>query len=130
LDPGKDVEALSKIAYLQSCDQLELQLVKSDATDESALSLLITSLRFPIGGCFQLTLVLSDQLFLNQSQDTFAAPHDAKLKVFEKFAAAVDVNSLDFYVAFSSLSGLLGLAGQSNYARWVSICLLRCWPEL
>ncbi|KAJ7879268.1 hypothetical protein B0H14DRAFT_2341509, partial [Mycena olivaceomarginata] len=116
LDPGKDVEALSKIAYLQSCDQLELQLVKSDATDESALSLLITSLRFPIGGCFQLTLVLSDQLFLNQSQDTFAAPHDAKLKVFEKFAAAVDVNSLDFYVAFSSLSGLLGLAGQSNYA--------------
>ncbi|KAJ7205481.1 hypothetical protein GGX14DRAFT_367915, partial [Mycena pura] len=116
LDPEKDVEALSKIAYLQSCNQLELQLVKSDATDESALSLLINSLRLPIGGCFQLTMVLSDRLFLNQSQHTFAAPHDAKLKVFEVFAAAVDVNSLDFYVAFSSLSGLLGLAGQSNYA--------------
>ncbi|KAJ6492293.1 hypothetical protein C8R45DRAFT_1137473 [Mycena sanguinolenta] len=121
LDAEKDIEALSKIAYLQSCDQLELQLVKSDATNENDLSLLTTDLRFPVAGCFQLTLVLSDLLFVNQTQESFSAPHDAKLKVFETFAAAVDVNSLDFYVAFSSFSGLLGLAGQSNYA---SACTL------
>ncbi|KAJ6473847.1 hypothetical protein C8R45DRAFT_1011985 [Mycena sanguinolenta] len=121
LDAEKDIEALSKMAYLQSCDQLELQLVKSDATNESDLSLLTAGLQFPIAGCFQLTLVLSDLLFVNQTQETFSAPHDAKLKVFETFAAAVDVNHLDFYVAFSSFSGLLGLAGQSNYA---SACTL------
>ncbi|KAF7371227.1 Polyketide synthase [Mycena sanguinolenta] len=121
LDPEKDIEALSKIAYLHGCHQLELQLVKSDATNESDLSLLTTGLQFPIAGCFQLTLVLSDLLFVNQTQETFAAPHEAKLKVFETFAATVDVESLDFYVAFSSFSGLLGLAGQSNYA---SACTL------
>ncbi|KAF7358664.1 Polyketide synthase [Mycena sanguinolenta] len=121
LDPQKDIETLSKITYLQSCDQLELQLVKSDATNQNDLSLLVTGLQFPVAGCFQLTLVLADLLFLNQTRETFAAPHDAKLKVFDTFAAAVDVHSLDFYVAFSSFSGLLGLAGQSNYA---SACTL------
>jgi hypothetical protein len=78
----------------------------------------VKSLHFPVGGCFQLTLVLSDRLFLNQTRDAFTAPHDAKLKVFEVFAAVVKMDALDFYVVFSSFSGLVGFAGQSNYARW------------
>ncbi|KAJ7609190.1 KR domain-containing protein, partial [Mycena polygramma] len=107
---------VSKIAYLRSCDQLELQLVKCDATDTGATSRLVESIRLPIGGCFQLTLVLSDRLFLNQTRETFAAPQTAKLTVFETFAAVAEIENLDFYVAFSSFSGLVGYVGQSNYA--------------
>ncbi|KAJ6487079.1 hypothetical protein C8R47DRAFT_951995, partial [Mycena vitilis] len=116
LDPARDVDALSKIAYLRSRHELELQLAKCDSTDSSAMLLLVNSLSVPIGGCFQLTLVLSDHLFLNQTQDTFADPHRAKLGVFETFAAVVKIEALDFYVAFSSFSGLIGHVGQSNYA--------------
>lgn len=117
LDPQTDAEALAKLAYLRGRDDLILRLEQCDATDERATSLLVKSLRAPLAGCFQLTLVLSDGLFLNQTQASFTAVHDSKIKVFEVFAAEVDINSLDFYISFSSLSGLIGIAGQSNYAR-------------
>ncbi|KAJ6455209.1 hypothetical protein C8R45DRAFT_846044, partial [Mycena sanguinolenta] len=115
LNPKTDDETLCKLAYLQSCPDLELVLGKCDATDPCATSLLLNSLRFPIAGCFQLTLVLSDGLFSKQTHADFCAAHDSKVKVFEIFANEVDIKSLDFYVAFSSFTGLLGLAGQSNY---------------
>ncbi|KAJ7708733.1 hypothetical protein B0H17DRAFT_1030700 [Mycena rosella] len=116
LDPERDAEALSKIAYLERCGDLVLRLEQCDATDSQATSRLIKSLPKPLAGCFQMTLVLSDALFLNQTPASFAAVHDGKIKVFEVFAAEVDITSLDFYVAFSSLSGLTGSPGQSNYA--------------
>ncbi|KAF7333968.1 Polyketide synthase [Mycena sanguinolenta] len=115
LDPQTDDETLCKLAYLQSCRDLELILQTCDATNACATSLLLNSLRFPIAGCFQLTLVLSDGLFSKQTHDDFCAAYDSKVKVFEVFANEVDITSLDFYVAFSSFTGLLGLAGQSNY---------------
>jgi hypothetical protein len=64
-----------------------------------------------------MTLVLSDGLFLKQTQANFTAVYDSKIKVFEVFAAEVEIDSLDFYIAFSSFTGLIGYAGQSNYAR-------------
>lgn len=94
-----------------------LRLEKCDGTDSEATALLVKSLSVPIAGCFQMTLVLSDALFLKQTQASFSAVHDSKIKIFDVFAGAVDINSLDFYIAFSSLTGLLGHAGQSNYAR-------------
>ncbi|KAJ7776526.1 hypothetical protein DFH07DRAFT_798454 [Mycena maculata] len=116
LDPQTDAEALAKIAYLRGCDDLILRLEKCDATDALATSLLVRSLAVPIAGCFQMTLVLSDALFLKQTQTSFTAVHDSKIKVFEIFSAEVDINFLDFYIAFSSLTGLIGIPGQSNYA--------------
>ncbi|KAJ7782237.1 hypothetical protein DFH07DRAFT_789912 [Mycena maculata] len=116
LDPHTDDEALAKIAYLRGRDDLDLRLAKCDATDARATSLLVESLLVPIAGCFQMTMVLSDALFLEQTQANFTAVHDSKIKVFEVFAAKVDIHSLDFYIAFSSLSGLIGIPGQTNYA--------------
>jgi hypothetical protein len=94
-----------------------LRLEKCDATDVHSTSLLLNSLHKPIAGCFQMTLVLSDALFVKQTQAKFTAVRDSKITVFEVFAAAVHIASLDFYIAFSSLTGLLGYPGQSNYAR-------------
>ncbi|KAJ6555282.1 hypothetical protein B0H10DRAFT_2201676 [Mycena sp. CBHHK59/15] len=115
LDPQTDDDALSKIAYLRACDDLTLRLERCDATSPHATSVLIKSIHVPIAGCFQMTLVLKDALFLHQTQSNFAAVHDSKIKVFEVFSAEVDISTLDFYVAFSSLGGLLGHAGQSSY---------------
>ncbi|KAJ7440955.1 hypothetical protein FB451DRAFT_1442691, partial [Mycena latifolia] len=121
LDPQRDDEALSKVAYLRRCTDLELRLEKCDGTDAHATSSLVKTLLVPIAGCFQMTLVLSDALFLKQTQASFTAVYDSKIKVFEIFAAEVDIKSLDFYIAFSSLAGLLGQPGQSNYSSACTI---------
>ncbi|KAJ7664517.1 hypothetical protein DFH06DRAFT_985983, partial [Mycena polygramma] len=116
LDPERDAEALSKVTYLRNCADLVLRLEKCDATDPSMTFALFQSLPAPLAGVFQMTLVLSDALFLNQKPDSFTVVHDSKVKVFELIAAAIEITSLDFYVAFSSLAGLTGSPGQANYS--------------
>ncbi|KAJ7659556.1 hypothetical protein DFH06DRAFT_1402502 [Mycena polygramma] len=116
LDPDADAIALAKIAYLRSQSGLNLQLEQCDATDEHAMRLLLRNLAAPIAGCFHMPLVLRDALFVDQTHETFKAVQDSKLKVFEIFAAQVTIDKLDFFVGMSSVSGLVGLRGQSNYA--------------
>ncbi|KAJ7690500.1 acyl transferase domain-containing protein [Mycena rosella] len=116
LHPQTDGEALAKVAYLRRCDDLVLRLEKCDATNEQETSLLVKSIILPLAGCFQMTLVLADALFSRQTSANFTTVHDSKIRVFEVFAAEVDITSLDFYIAFSSLTGLIGYAGQSHYA--------------
>ncbi|KAJ7713586.1 hypothetical protein B0H14DRAFT_2311976, partial [Mycena olivaceomarginata] len=63
-----------------------------------------------------MTLALSDALFFNQTHDTFRRLYDSKLRVFEVFSAQIEIESLDFFVALSSVTGLIGVPGVSNYA--------------
>ncbi|KAF7348045.1 Polyketide synthase [Mycena sanguinolenta] len=116
LDPVGDAITLAKLAYLESQEDLEIALERCDATSDREMSYLIDSLPLPIAGCFHMTLVLSDAPFFKQTADTFRTLSDSKLRVFEIFSNKVDVDSLDFFIAFSSISGLLGVMGQTNYA--------------
>ncbi|CAK5267713.1 unnamed protein product [Mycena citricolor] len=112
-----DEESLAKIAWMQTRGNLELRMDACDATSERALASLTDKLSetHPIGGCIQLTLVLSDATFQSQTAAGFKTVRDSKVGVFDAFSHVVDVHALDFYVAFSSLSGLVGLPGQTNY---------------
>jgi hypothetical protein len=121
LDPIEDAMTLAKVSYLRSQNDLELRLEKCDATDAKQMNLLLRSFSLPIAGCFHVALVLSDALFFQQTFETFQSVYDSKLRIFEVFSAQVEIESLDFFVAFSSFSGLLGIMGQSNYARFVLI---------
>ncbi|KAJ7636257.1 hypothetical protein FB45DRAFT_1024384 [Roridomyces roridus] len=116
LDPVKDALDRAKIEYLQSQDDLDVRLVQSDATDVNQMAALVRSLSAPLAGCFLMTMVVSDALFFNQTPDTFRSVYDSKIRAFEVFAGQVDIGTLDFFVALSSISGLVGLVGQSNYA--------------
>ncbi|KAJ6449449.1 hypothetical protein C8R45DRAFT_1084229 [Mycena sanguinolenta] len=116
LDPNADAMTLAKVAYLESQEDLNITFERCDATSEKEMNYLLDSLSFPIAGCFHMTLVLSNAPFFKQTSDTFRALNDSKLGVFEIFSNKVDVDSLDFFVAFSSISGLLGVLGQTNYA--------------
>jgi hypothetical protein len=84
------------------------------------MSALLCSLPAPPAGCFYMTMARSDALFLDQTPEAFRAVHDSKLRVFEIFTELVEIQRLDFVVAISSFSGLVGIPGQSNYARCVS----------
>ncbi|KAJ6483679.1 hypothetical protein DFH09DRAFT_949601, partial [Mycena vulgaris] len=116
LDPVGDAMAFAKFAYLQSQDVLDLRLEQCDATDGEAMNSLLHNLPVPIAGCFHMTLALSDAPFFKQTQKTFDQAYNSKIGVLEVCATQIDIRSLDFFVAISSLSGLVGLMGQSNYA--------------
>ncbi|KAJ7436883.1 hypothetical protein B0H11DRAFT_2178713 [Mycena galericulata] len=116
LDPIHDALTLAKVEYLKRQEDLVLALEPCDATDKDATRVLTEGVQAPIGGCFQMTLVLSEALFLNQTEEALHAVQDSKIRVFETFAAQVDITSLDFFVSFSSFSGLFGLMGESIYS--------------
>ncbi|KAJ6550372.1 polyketide synthase dehydratase-domain-containing protein [Mycena vulgaris] len=116
LDPIKDAIEMAKVTYLKSQDDLNLRLDKCDATDVSQMNVLVRSLPTPLAGCIHMTMVLSDALFFDQTRDTFRSVYDSKLRVFEVFSEQVEIETLDFFVALSSISGLIGVPGQSNYA--------------
>ena len=105
------------LEYLETRQGLKLQLEACDATSFEDMSKMIKSVGSPVGGCMLMTLVLSDALFMKQTEQSFVAVSDSKLKALEIFSSLVPIESLEFFIAFSSFSGLLGNAGQSNYAR-------------
>jgi hypothetical protein len=115
--------AMAKVTYLKNQDDCNLRLDKCDAIDVSQMNILLHSLPVPIAGCFHMTLALSDALFFNQTHDTFRRLYDSKLRVFEVFSAQIKIESLDFFVALSSVTGLIGVPGVSNYARFVIFLL-------
>lgn len=65
-----------------------------------------------------MTAVLIDRTFLMQTHETFEAPFAAKTGAFETLEKVVDIDSLDFVLAFSSVAGMIGNAGQTNYSRF------------
>ncbi|KAJ6460695.1 hypothetical protein C8R47DRAFT_993943, partial [Mycena vitilis] len=118
LDPVDDAITLAKISYLSSLEDLQLQLEACDGTRSDQMGDLVRRLSklAPIAGCFLMALVLSDAVFFEQTRATLDAVYDSKVKMLEVFAAEVDIASLDFFIALSSISGLVGIAGQANYA--------------
>ncbi|KAJ7659066.1 hypothetical protein DFH06DRAFT_990014, partial [Mycena polygramma] len=116
LDPVKDAMALAKVAYLQNQPDLDIRLCKCDATDAAQMGTLLSGLPVSVAGCFLMTLVLSDAPFFKQTADTFHDVYASKLKVFEVFSTLIEIKSLDFFVTLSSISGLVGIPGQTTYA--------------
>lgn len=106
-----------KFAYLRSLQDLDLRLEACNASSASETAALIHSLQYPLGGVFLMTLVLSDALFVKQKQEDFETVRNVKQVSFDVIASQLDVNSLDFVVHLSSVSGLFGFVAQANYAR-------------
>lgn len=103
------------------CEEYKIEVVLSQeniAIPSQCQSLLEQARKMgPIGGVFNLTLVLEDGLFEKQTADKFK-------KVIEpKFDGLVNLDlltrqmklDLEYFVAFSSFSAGRGNAGQTNY---------------
>ncbi|KAI0313261.1 hypothetical protein OF83DRAFT_1286326 [Amylostereum chailletii] len=116
---SNDQLTLKKLKFLSSRKDLVLRLVECDATNVEETASLVHSIPVAIGGCFLMTLVLHDSLFLNQTEESFRRVWDAKWKAYSVFSSQVPIERLDFFVSFSSVMGLLGSVGQSNYS---SVC--------
>lgn len=101
---------------MDSRDDLSLRVEACDAVSLEATATLVRSLKRPLGGCFLMTLVLADQLFMHQTEESFRKVCDAKVKALETFEKVFPIENLDFFVFFSSTVAVLGNVGQANYA--------------
>jgi KR domain len=113
--------SLRAVKYMERLPDLALSLEAVDASEYEATARLIRSLQKPIGGCFLMSLVLSDKSFANQTSNDFKKVFAAKTAAFENLARAVDISAFDFFVSFSSVAALFGSAGQSNYTTCVLV---------
>ncbi|CCM05253.1 uncharacterized protein FIBRA_07463 [Fibroporia radiculosa] len=104
------------LAYLQMLPGLTLRTEAVDALSIDAMRSLLDTLVKPLGGCMFLTAILIDRTFAMQTEETFEASVACKVDAFRTLEEIVDIDSLDFVIATSSVCGLFGNAGQTNYA--------------
>ncbi|KAI0944350.1 Type I Iterative Polyketide synthase (PKS) [Taiwanofungus camphoratus] len=104
------------LTYLENQPDLLLRTEAVDALSVDGTANLFKSLERPLGGCMMLSGVLADRTFGLQTPETFEAPFIPKVNAFQVVEQVIPINSLDFLISFTSISGLLGNAGQTNYA--------------
>ncbi|KAF8898071.1 hypothetical protein CPB84DRAFT_1748077 [Gymnopilus junonius] len=116
LDSTSNVVVRRMIKYLEAKDDLRLSLVAVDATDVASTTALLNTLgTTQVGGCIFLTAVLSDGIFRHLTESDFSRVFSAKLDAFAVTKEVFDFQSMDFVVSFTSVSGLFGFGGQTNY---------------
>nr|UPN67555.1 hypothetical protein [Pestalotiopsis sp.] len=88
-----------------------------DVADAADLERFINAIRviMPIRGLVQSALVLEDASFANMTSDQWAVPLGPKYHGSKNFDALFDSPDLEFFVMLSSVTGVLGSHGQSNY---------------
>ncbi|KAF8177391.1 KR domain-containing protein [Mycena galopus ATCC 62051] len=117
LHPSVDALSLAKVTYLEAQDDLDLRMEACDVTNVHEMGSLFRDLPLPLAGCFHMALVLWDEAFFRQTQQSFKAVYNSKLGIFDAFSTHVNIQSLDFLVAFSSVSGLIGLTRGNSLNR-------------
>jgi acyl transferase domain-containing protein/acyl carrier protein len=95
-----------------------LSVVLADVTDEGACARAVeeASRKAPLVGVFHLAGALRDRAFDNLRDRDFSEVFSGKARGAEAIAAASRAHPLKALVFFSSVSALLGSAGQANYA--------------
>ncbi|KAH7925399.1 polyketide synthase [Leucogyrophana mollusca] len=111
----KNVIALRILKYLENLQDLTVRLECCDASSQSDMTTLLSTMSLPIGGCLLLSVALSDRTFDSHTQDTYEVPFAPKKGAFETLQAVYPIAQLDFLVALSSAT-IFGNAGQTNYA--------------
>ncbi|TFY60143.1 hypothetical protein EVJ58_g5333 [Rhodofomes roseus] len=112
--------SLRLLSYLESLPDLNLLVEAVDATSPVAMRGLLSSLDLPLGGCMILSAAMVDRTFAMQTHESFEASVEAKIGVFHVLEDVLNgkegMEKLEFVVATSSVCGLFGNAGQTNYA--------------
>ncbi|KAJ6465896.1 putative polyketide synthase [Mycena vitilis] len=115
-DGLKNLIAERIFTYLKGLDYLDLRLEAVDATSSRSMRKLLGSISTNLGGCVILTAVLADGLFPTLGDKEFTTVFEAKSGVLQTLRESInDVTSLDFIVAFSSITSVVGTGGQTNY---------------
>ncbi|PTB42734.1 hypothetical protein M441DRAFT_166252 [Trichoderma asperellum CBS 433.97] len=95
-----------------------VQLVKGDVTNAGDVTRAVDGVLAPLKGIVQMSMVLRDQMFDGMSIEDWNAVTKPKVQgTWNLHNATLSKGiDLDFFLLFSSLSGIVGQVGQSNYA--------------
>ncbi|RDW68782.1 Polyketide synthase-nonribosomal peptide synthetase [Aspergillus mulundensis] len=107
---------------MQTLGVITLKIVATDITDTPSLTTLYTSLQNtptipPIAGVVNAAMVLQDSTFANTTLSTLESVTGPKVSGSQNLHALFDASHpLDFFILLSSLSYIVGNAGQTAYA--------------
>jgi NAD(P)-dependent dehydrogenase (short-subunit alcohol dehydrogenase family)/aryl carrier-like protein len=104
-------------------DELEsqgcsVQAVKGSVSNQEDVRLALEKATYPIKGILQMSMILRDQAFLRMTHEEWTTAVQPKVNgTWNLHNTALELGvELDFFVMFSSLSGIIGQVGQPNYA--------------
>ncbi|GLI78240.1 putative secondary metabolism biosynthetic enzyme [Penicillium ochrochloron] len=108
-----DREALFRELRVQGCD---VTVVQGDVANLQDMQKAIRACNATIAGVFQMSMVLEDRAFLRMSHSEWTNVLLPKVQGSWNLHQVTKNEPLDFFVSFSSISGLIGQPGQANYA--------------
>ncbi|KAI1761562.1 fatty acid synthase S-acetyltransferase [Hypoxylon sp. FL1150] len=94
----------------------EVKFVKGDVTIPEDVTKAVAAAANPLKGVIQMSMVLRDQNFEAMTIEEWNAVVAPKVRGTWNLHNATTGADLDFFVLFSSLSGIIGQPGQANYA--------------
>ncbi|RAH61364.1 KR-domain-containing protein [Aspergillus piperis CBS 112811] len=111
--PGADT-------FLNKCATMSVTTFapKCDISDERAVGAVIQEVQRrmpPIKGCIQASMVLKSAMFANMTLDQWNEALRSKVQGSYNLDRHLP-NQLDFFIFLSSVCGIIGASGQSNYA--------------
>ncbi|KAI3343473.1 putative polyketide synthase [Ustulina deusta] len=115
---GTDSESAAKLVRDIQARGATVQVVRGDATSKADVVRAIREVpsKYPIKGVIHAAMVLRDGLFHSMTFESWKRSVGPKvLGAMNLHSALIDTN-LDFFIMTSSISGILGTPGQSNYA--------------
>ncbi|KAF7113795.1 hypothetical protein CNMCM5793_004850 [Aspergillus hiratsukae] len=90
--------------------------VTGSVTDVQDVLRAVAAATQPIAGVIQMSMVLRDQLFEKMTHEEWTTALAPKVEGTWNLHKAVEGLSLDFFILFSSLTGICGHSGSANYA--------------
>jgi NAD(P)-dependent dehydrogenase (short-subunit alcohol dehydrogenase family)/aryl carrier-like protein len=110
-----DDEAFFNELESQDCST---RVVQGSVVKEEDVRLALKQNNRPIKGIFQMSMVLRDQAFLRMTHEEWMTAVQPKVQgTWNLHNVALELGlELDFFVMFSSLSGIIGQLGQANYS--------------
>ena len=96
----------------------QVRIIRGSVTDPNDVTRALEGAPYPVKGVIQMSMVLRDENFTKLTHDNWHATIAPKVQGtwnLHNATLSTDTN-LDFFVLFSSISGIIGNPGQANYA--------------
>jgi aryl carrier-like protein len=105
-------------AFLHELENLgcSAQMLAGDVAKMSDVKNAVQGAKRPIAGIIQLSMVLSDDSLMRMTHEAWHTAVSPKVVGTLNLHEVSKEMDLDFFVLLSSLSGIVGLPGQANYA--------------
>lgn len=108
----KDVHFINELEF-QGCS---VKAIPGSVANIEDVQRAVSAAPTQIGGVLQMSMVLRDTLFSEHTFEDWNAVVDPKVKGTWNLHHALKEQPLDFFVLFSSISGIVGTRGQAAYA--------------